>query len=157
MVAEPSCWTPFWHDSRTILLHHIVTGWQDNPFVPHHNMTFLEYQITCNWTVYPTVCLANIKENPKPCVTVWSIHWWPVDSWYKWPIMRKAFPCHDVFILQDIHNSQQTQNVLMISLLHQMISHHHFDIIMTFCTPLWHNTWVNKLLWHKWITVKPLM
>ena len=44
---------------------------------------------------------ANNNENfrvPHNCPFMRGMHWWSKDSPHKWPVTRKAFPCHDVTI-----------------------------------------------------------
>ena len=36
--------------------------------------------------------------NPHYWPTVRGIHWWPVDSQHKRPVMQKPFQCHDVIM-----------------------------------------------------------
>ena len=58
----------------------------------------------CHFTIRFTVCykLNQVNKTPSKLGIYWSflwgIHWWLVDSLHKWPVMRKAFPYHDVFI-----------------------------------------------------------
>ena len=54
-------------------------------------------RITGNSIVSSIVCFqANNKENSK------APHWSKVRATHMWPVMRKAFPCHNVIILPDM-------------------------------------------------------
>ena len=84
-------------DMWTLFVSHYTLKW------PH--MGFMAFQITDNPTVYLTACWATVNGNMKvPYYRPFGrgVHWWPVDSTYKGPAMRKAFPYHDIVMSVDI-------------------------------------------------------
>ena len=58
-------------------------------------------QITSLTIVYSTVYSGADQRKHKSSaslVFVWGIHWWPVKSPHKWPVMRKMYPFDDVIM-----------------------------------------------------------
>ena len=69
-------------------------------------MVSIASQITCLTIVYSAVYSdADQRKHQSSALLafVWGIHWGPVNSPHKWPVMRKMFPFDD-FIM--INNSQ---------------------------------------------------
>ena len=64
----------------------------------HYNdviMHTMASQITSLMIVYSSVCLHADQRKHQSSTSlafVWGIHWWPVNSPHKWPVMRKMFP-----------------------------------------------------------------
>ena len=81
----------------------------DNELVtpdPHYNdvtMGAIVSQITSVSNVYSTVYLdADYRKHQSSALLAFVrwIHWWPVNSPYKWPVTRKIFPFDDFFMWQ---------------------------------------------------------
>ena len=62
-------------------------------------------QITSLMNVFSTVYLDTDQRKHQSAASlafVRGIHWRPVNSPHKWPVMRKVFPFDDVIMTEDI-------------------------------------------------------
>ena len=68
----------------------------------HYNdiiMSTMASQFTSLMIVYSTVYSGADQRKHQSSTSlafVWEIHWWPVNSWHKGPVMHKVFPFDDV-------------------------------------------------------------
>ena len=70
--------------------------------LPSRHMSIMASRITRNWMFlqqFIQVCSKNTPKSSHHWPFVRAIHRWPVDSPHKGWVMRKAFPCPDVFML----------------------------------------------------------
>ena len=80
----------------------------------HYNgviMGAMASQITSLAIVYSTVYSGADQrkhQSSAPLAFVWRIHWWPVNSPHKWPVMRKMIPFDDVIMIK-IHEDPQNR------------------------------------------------
>ena len=110
--APGSWWTPGWQLDTGVTRRSVTPsppGWTGNvgpsssANVLHlRHISIMASQFTGNSTACWIVCL-TLKQNikaPRYWPFVRGIHWWPVDSHRKGPVMRKAFPwpCHDIIV-----------------------------------------------------------
>ena len=68
-------------------------------------MGMMASPITSLTTVCPTIYSGTDQrkhQNSASLAFVWGIHWWPVNSPHKWPVMRKMFPFDDVVMYSGI-------------------------------------------------------
>ena len=80
--------------------------WVSNhiPQVNHYNDVItgaMASQITSLTIVYSFVYSGTDKkkhQSPASLGFVRGVHRWSVNSWHKWPVMRKMFSCHDVIM-----------------------------------------------------------
>ena len=81
------------------------------------HMIIMASWFTGNLTVCSTVVHSDIKGNII-ALDYWpfvkGIHWWPVDSLHKGPVMWKVFPCHDV--IMTLTSSSSSSSPLSLSL-----------------------------------------
>ena len=55
-------------------------------------MGLMEFQITSLMIVYSAICSSpDQRKSSTSLAFVWWIHWWPVNSLHKWPVMWKMF------------------------------------------------------------------
>ena len=67
-------------------------------------MGVIASQITSITIVYSTVYSGAVQRKHQSSASlafVWGIHWWLVNSPYKWPVTRKMFPFDDVIMCQN--------------------------------------------------------
>ena len=103
------------------------TLWESrNAMCPHYSdirWELLHLQPLATWLLAQQLVQANNKEvmlAPHYWPFVRGIHWWPVDSPHKGPVMWKALPCHDVF-MSDHHSNLSFFYWIMI--ICQIVNH----------------------------------
>ena len=84
--------------------HNTTFGWVS----AHYNdiiMSVIASQITSLSIVYSTVYSDADQRKHQSSASlafVWGIHWWPVNSPHKGPVLRKMFPFDDVIMKIDV-------------------------------------------------------
>ena len=77
--------------------------------------TTMVSQITSVSMVYSTV-YSGVDQRKYQSSTslalVRGIHWWPVNSQHKWPVMRKKFPSDDVFMIMQKLELINSNNIM---------------------------------------------
>ena len=93
-------------------------------------MSAMASQITSLTIVYSSVYSGADQRKHQSSASlafVWGIHWWPVNSPYKWPATRYRFPFDDVIMnwydYQDTSVPKQTSVDIIVLFFHMSLSH----------------------------------
>ena len=91
----------------------LKSNFTSSSYVTHYNdviMSLIGSQIASLMIVYLTVYSGADQRKHISSVSlafVRGIHWWPVNSLNKWPVMRKMFLFDDVIMLLHVHSCSQ--------------------------------------------------